>query len=396
VRALDQWLGWKWIALIAGVAALGVVEGQPALLAVLAGLVALRLFWRWTGARAQDRHLRRLTGDPAVYHEHWLYLVIDPVAPGERKRCGRCRTRLEPGAATVEGFAMLPEAEEDLPAILGGLGDRWHAGAYFCEACGADFRGRQGDEEARAEALLAAGRPRALAEPDAGLRRKSAVALALSGAGLVLLPSPGLGPVIVLLLVVCASLFGLAIARHGWDLYADNPALLAFLAIALAGLMVPAAITLSSQSAGDPLSALGPGAIKVEFVSVTPEPPDAHRLALLTHNERAQDLLAETLVAMFEARRIETTWWRDEALVSTRRLTRLQDRHSATAALLEHPALRRRYAEIAATRQEWVGHVGAIREAMARGSVGGAMTAEISARLAADKAARLRWSLIAD
>lgn len=391
-----QLVGPLWVVLIAWLMVIALSEADPVLLLVLAGTVAMRLLWRWSAARAAEKHLHRLTGDPRVYHDDWLYRAGESAESGLRLlRCARCGTRLTRGSPTVEGVARLRESTAGRPEPLQ-LGDSTsHAGYAFCERCGNEFRRRQGDQAARERRLLEALEvplPAPVLEPGSkALRNMSLVALAASFVALVV--PEELDPAVLVLLLVAffGSMFGLTVARQGWQLYAENPALLGFAVLTLAGAAVAAGGGLWALQ--HPKVDLGPGAISIELLDVSAGPADARTLATLTELEQRQDFLGALLVSRYDAG-APSSWWSSQGAHHIVELSELGRRHRAQAARLREPSLRARYAEIAAARSEWGRELAGLQVAMREGRTEEAKLAELKARIAGDRAFRLRSTLI--
>jgi hypothetical protein len=388
-------LGAGWAALIAGLAVLAVVNDQPGLLVLIAGVTATRFLWRWTGWEAGRRQLARLTGDPAVYHEDWLYRSSEPARGRDRFRCASCGRRLVHGAPTVEGVAPVAAAPAGLPEAVRFDEKHSHAGYVYCERCGNELRRRQGDEAERARRLLDAldrRTPAAAPEPAAGLRRLSIAGMALSFAALVLIESLAPALLVALLVILFGSIFGLAVAHQGWALYAGNPPLLAFTAITLAGAAVAAGAGLWGKQHPD--DDPGPGAVPLEFVFVDAAPPDRAILTRLTAIEAEQDSTAASIVRRYESSAGDANWWRSRGAAASDRLAKLARNHRAEVRKLAAPKLRRRYAEITTARRRWAAALGRLRIAMARGAAGAAKRWELLARIEEDRAARLRATLV--
>jgi hypothetical protein len=390
-----QLVGPLWVLLIAALTVIAVLEAEPVLVLVLAAVVTVRALWRWSAACAAEQHLERLTGDPRVYHDDWLYRAGEPAEGGLRLlRCSRCGTRLRRGSSTVEAVARLKESTAGRPEPLQ-LGDSTsHVGYVFCGRCGNEFRRRQGDEAARAQRLLEALEmplPAPALEPGSkALRNASLVALAASFVALVV-PAK-LDPVVLVLLVVVlfASIFALAVARQGWQLYARNHALLGFTALTLAGAAVGAGAGVwgLQRPEVDPI----PGAVSLKPLVVAAGPADARTLAGLTELEQRQDFLGMSLVGRYDAG-APASWWRSRGAHDAVELSELGRRHRARAARLREPSLRARYAEIASARSQWADELAALRAAMTKGRAGEAKLAELRARIAGDRAHRLRATL---
>lgn len=391
-----SFLGAGWAALIAGLAVLAVVNDQPGLLVLLAGVTATRFLWRWTGWEAGRRQLARLTGDPAVYHEDWLYRSSEPARGRDRFRCGSCRRRLAHGAPTVEGVAPVAAAPPGLPETVRFDDKTSHAGYVYCERCGNELRRRQGDEAERARRLLDAldrRAPAAAPEPAAGLRLLSIAGMALSFAALVLPRSLPPALLVALLVILFGSIFGIAVSHQGWALYAGNPPLLAFTAITLAGAAVAAGAGLwgLQHPDDDP----GPGAVPLEYVFVDAAPPDREILTRLTAIEGEQDSMAESIVSRYESSAgDDANWWGSAGVAASDRLAKLARNHRAEVRKLAEPELRRRYAEITTARRRWAAALGRIPSAMARGAADAAKRWELLARIEEDRAARLRATLV--
>jgi hypothetical protein len=388
-------LGAAWAGLIAGLAVLAVVKGQPGSLVLVAGVTATRFLWRWTGWEAGRRQLARLTGDPAVYHEDWLYRTSESARGRDRFRCASCGSRLAHGAPTVEGVAPVAAAPAGLPEAVRFGEDTSHAGYVYCEHCGNAFRRRQGDETERARRLLYAldrRAPAAAPEPAAGLRRMSIAGMALSFAALVLPSSLPPALLVALVVVLFGSIFGIAVARQGWALYAENPPLLAFAAITLAGAAIAAGAGLWGKQHPD--DDPGPGAVRLEYVFVDPAPPDREILTRLNAIEGEQDFTAASIVSRYESGAGDPSWWGSAGAAASGRLAKLAREHRAEVRKLSEPALRRRYAEIATATRRWAAALGRLRSAMARGAAGAAKRWELLARIEDDRAARLRATLV--
>ena len=416
-RVLDGWhwatpvlgmiglLGWAWVAIIGGLAVYALARGTYGFIVAVAAMVVVRGLYVWAGISARARHRARTIGDPTVYHEDWLYRPSEPVRGRDWMRCIRCRRRLRPGERTVEGIAPVPAPAPDLPAVLQESPGTSHAGFIYCKSCGGTLRQRQGDETARSRALLRSSKePRTPAPTrpfNSGLRRGSAVALALSFAALVLIPSLSVVALVLLFAILVGSLFGLGVARHGWALYGENPPLLVFLSLALLALAVPVGLQLWATDHPQPEPIPGAVPLKPVFVDGTAASgvagaglgPDNRSVdAVMLDRERAQDALALNLVAAYDGGTTDVAWWRSEA-GSSAKLAALVRRYRADGVRVRDPVLRRRYLEISAARQRYAAELGRLQQAMARGDRGEAKLAELRARIAGDEAARLRATL---
>jgi hypothetical protein len=390
-----QLVGPLWVLLIAALTVMASLEAEPVLVLVLAGVVTVRALWCWSAARAAEQHMERLTGDPRVYHDDWLYRAGEPAEGGLRLvRCSRCGTRLRRGSSTVEAVARLKESTAGRPQPLQ-LGDSTsHLGYVFCGRCGNEFRRRQGDEAERERRLLERLEiplPAPALEPGSkALRNASLVALAASLVALVV--PEKLDPVVLVLLLVVlfGSIFGLAVARQGWQLYARNHALLGFTALTLAGAAVAAGAGVWGMQRPEVNPV--PGAVSIKSLVVAAGPADARTLAGLTELEERQDFLGMSLVGRYDVG-APASWWSSQGAQYVVELSELGRRHRAQAARLREPSLRARYAQIASARSEWGGELGALRAAMTDGRTGEAKLAELRARIAGDRAHRLRATL---
>lgn len=216
--------------------------------------------------------------------------------------------------------------------------------------------------------------------------------MALSFAALVLPSSLSPALLVALLVVLFGSIFGLAVAHQGWALYAENPPLLAFTAITLAGAATAAGAGLWGKQ--HPNDDPGPGAVRLEYVFVDAAPPAREILSRLDAIESEQDFTAESIVSRYESGTGDTSWSRSAGAAASDRLAKLARDHRAEVRKLSEPALRRRYARIATARRGWAAALRRLRSAMARGTARAAKRWELLARIDDDRAARLRATLV--